>query len=169
MRRSVLLAIGLVCSTSSVSAAGLRPDQELCIKTAARYYYRPGDPVTLQGFVDLIHAVRFQENGCGQKVLNKNGTWDLGCMQINTSHLPVLQRFGITEEKLRYSDCQNIVVGVWILHTSISTAPDLWTGVGNYNTGPGKRTPERVQKNLEYQRHVWRRLQTLWAQRVAGR
>lgn len=155
--------------SGSAFAASLSPNQETCISQAAAWYHRPTDPISLQGFIDLIHAVQAQENGCGRVVPNKDGSRDIGCMQINSSHLPLLARYGISEQALFLSDCQNILVGVWILHSEITNASDLWTGVGNYNTGPGKRTPKRVQKNLQYQGYVWMRLQRLWAARLAGR
>ena len=64
---------------------------------------------------------------------NANGTFDIGCMQINTSWLPLLsKKFGITKDDL-YNPCTNIHVGSWLLAKNKQTYGDTWRAIGAYN------------------------------------
>lgn len=156
-----LVCVGAGLRVASAESAASRRD--LCVRSAAAHYYTAGDPIPYPALVDLIKAVMAQEAGCGKVATNTDGSVDIGCMQINSSHLSTLARFGIRYDMLRDNECQNIFVGTWILHSEIRSAPDLWTGVGNYNTGAGRRTEKRIRANRTYQANVWRRLQALWA------
>lgn len=46
--------------------------------------------------------------------VNKNGTEDIGIMQINTVHLPFLEKKGISKKDL-FNPRINIFVGAWVL------------------------------------------------------
>jgi len=70
----------------------------------------------------------------GQVVKNKNKTYDIGPMQINSSWLPTLARYGITQHDLQYDACKNIEVGTWILSKMIANGKDLLSGIGNYHS-----------------------------------
>jgi hypothetical protein len=97
-----------------------------CVNQAALEFQLP---------VPLILAVIKTENGrIGLARQNNNGTQDLGPMQINTTWLPRIARYGITHYQLQYDACENVRVGAWILGTSIAGGKDLWTGVGNYHS-----------------------------------
>jgi len=144
----------------SLARGALDVQTSRCIASAAQYYYRPSDPISYRGFVDLIQAIRLTEGGAaGHITRNTNGSFDIGPMQINSSHLPLLQSFGITYASLLYNACENIFVGTWILHSEILTSgSEVWRGIGNYNS----RTPIH---NRRYQMRVWSNLQTIWANR----
>lgn len=161
-RGLLFVLIAFIGTFTSFSARGLSPTHEWCVQRAALQYYRIGDPVSYQGFVDLIHAIFGVENSCGIRHINDNGSIDVGCMQINSSNWQTLIRYGISPDALRFNDCQNIMVGTWLLHENIAAGPDLWTAIGNYNS----HTPKY---NRVYQLKVWQKLQHIWADRLAGR
>jgi hypothetical protein len=164
MRRLLRAALAILLTgfALSVPAAELTLQQQQCIRLAAQHYYRRNDSVSFDGFVDIIEAVLAVEGGCGRIASNTNGSRDIGCMQINSVHLPLLATYGISEQALYRNECQNIMVGVWILHSGLQSASNFWVGVGNYNS----HTPIH---NARYQRLVWLRLQRLWANRLATR
>ncbi len=162
------LAIALAAITACLigdaahSASVLSPESVVCIRAAARYYYRPSDSVSYQGLVDLVTAIRLAEGGTvGQVSRNKNGSVDIGPMQINSTHLPLLSRYGISYDALLNNNCQNIFVGTWILHNELRSTPALWSAIGNYNS----RTPAY---NVKYQRRIWQKLQRVWADRLTS-
>lgn len=64
---------------------------------------------------------------------NKDGSYDIGCMGINSSWLPRLEKkFGITEQDL-YDPCTNVNVGAWVLAKNKRTFGDHWRAIGAYN------------------------------------
>ena len=58
--------------------------------------------------VILSLIARVEGGWTGAKIANKDGSYDLGLMQINTIHLEFLKTYGITEEMLRNTDCINL-------------------------------------------------------------
>ena len=83
----------------------------------------------------LIIAILNVERGkVGQSVRNKNGTYDLGPMQVNTRWLPELKSYSITQYDIQYNPCINVKVGAWILAKAIASDDDFLKGVGNYNS-----------------------------------
>lgn len=97
-----------------------------CINQAAVEYYVPAT---------LIISILKTENGrVGSKTQNKNGTYDLGSMQINSSWMPYLKKKGISEYQVQYDPCTNVQVGAWILSNSITEARNIEEGIGNYNS-----------------------------------
>lgn len=127
--------------------------EQQCIEQASAHYR--AHPL-------LVRAVRMTENGkVGQVSVNKDGSSDLGPMQINTVHLPELSKLGITKDMLVRDACLNIYIGTYYLQKEIIKAKDFWQGVGNYRS----RTPSL---NVEYQGRVWSNLQKLqWQHRGA--
>lgn len=100
---------------------------------------------------DILYAVMMVEQGTVGKVsrANKNGTYDIGPMQINSIHLPKLKRRGITEEMLRNDGCLNIEVAASFLAQHLAgktfrTPQDYLQSIANYHSF----TPEF---NLRYQ------------------
>lgn len=96
-----------------------------CINQAAVAYHVPASVI-----VSVIQA----ENGRnGDAIKNKNGTYDLGLMQINTKWLATLKSKGITREDIQYDPCTNVQVGTWILAQGVARSSG-WQGVGNFHS-----------------------------------
>ena len=62
----------------------------------------------------------------------RTGTVDIGLMQINSSHLPWLSKYGIAREHL-LDACTNVHVGAYLLAENMQRYGDTWEAVGAYN------------------------------------
>lgn len=120
---TLLLAAGLLAPATSRAAAGWP-----CWGQAARRYNVD---------VSLLYAIARVETGARTGLVGRNagGSYDIGLMQINSSWLPTLSRYGITEQKLRADACLNLHVGAWILSKTLRAYGLNWRGVGAYNAG----------------------------------
>ncbi len=97
-----------------------------CINAAAYEYHVPAK---------LIIAILNVEHGkVGLAKRNKNGSYDLGPMQINSSWWPKLYQYGITPHQALCDPCTNIRVGAWILAKSITQEKELLMGIGTYHS-----------------------------------
>jgi soluble lytic murein transglycosylase-like protein len=97
-----------------------------CVNQAASEYHVPAK---------LIIAILNVEGGKkGLASPNKNGTYDLGEMQINTSWWPRLYRYQVTPNAVLNDPCTNVKVGTWILATEIAESNNLIKGVGDYHS-----------------------------------
>lgn len=107
----------------------------------------------------LLYAIADKESSLNPKAIgyNKNGSQDLGLMQINSSWLPALARFGIRRDHL-WEPCTNIHVGAWILAQAVSKIGYNWSAVGAYNTGVGV-AKDTESKRIRYSSDVYRRLE----------
>jgi soluble lytic murein transglycosylase-like protein len=88
-------------------------------------------------------------NAMGPK--NKNGSYDMGMMQINSWWLSKLSKYGIAVKDLMGA-CTNIHVGAWILAQNISTHGATWKAVGAYNASTTSKQViyvSRVKRNYE--------------------
>jgi len=115
-----------------------------CLNDAAAYHHL--NPA-------LVHAIAQHESGMRADAVNQNGdgSEDIGLMQINSSWLPTLARYGIGRAQL-FNACVNAYVGSWILASNIKQFGMSWRAVGAYNA----RSP---QKQLIYARAIYRRLE----------
>jgi soluble lytic murein transglycosylase-like protein len=89
----------------------------------------------------LLKAISRVESSGNPLALNRNkdGSFDIGHMQINSRWLPKLSHFGISPDLL-WDPCTNTYVGAWILAQSVQRLGYTWTAVGAYNAGsPEKR------------------------------
>jgi len=115
-----------------------------CLDDAAQYH---------RVSVQLVRAIAQQESGMRPYVTNRNsdGSEDIGLMQINSTWLPKLSRFGISRQHL-FDACVNAYVGTWILASNIKQFGATWRAVGAYNAVSSS-------KQLVYANNIYRRLQ----------
>ena len=100
----------------------------------------------------LLYAIARTESGLNPYAVgqNRDGSRDIGLMQINSWWLTALTRFGIREQDL-FEPCTSIHVGAWILAQNVAHYGYNWEAVGAYNasSAPLRRAyAARVQKNL---------------------
>jgi hypothetical protein len=82
---------------------------------------------------------------------NTNGTYDIGPMQINSTWLPKLEKYNITQQDIQFNACANITVGAWILSKKIANRDDILVGIGDYHShtrGLNKIYSNLIVKNL---------------------
>jgi len=89
----------------------------------------------------LLYAIAKTESGLNPTAYNRNrnGTYDIGLMQINSSWLPTLRKYGVDEQRL-LDPCTSIHVGAWILAQNFRRMGHSWDAVGAYNSSnPAQR------------------------------
>ncbi|WP_248731357.1 transglycosylase SLT domain-containing protein [Pseudomonas sp. MWU13-2517] len=114
--------------------------------------------------LQAIAAVESNYRAGAMNYANRNGTRDIGLMQINSIHLPRLLRLGITEERLLNEPCLSVEVGASILAEFIQRFGYNWTAIGSYNVGVGPG-PKRDALRLQYAQKIWARYEELVAHR----
>jgi len=82
----------------------------------------------------LLQAIARTESAMNPRAVgrNRNGSRDIGLMQVNSAWLPTLATHGITERDL-FEPCTNIHIGAWILSGNVSRLGYTWEAVGAYN------------------------------------
>jgi soluble lytic murein transglycosylase-like protein len=100
----------------------------------------------------VLVAIARTESGMNPRAVgqNRNGTRDLGLMQINSAWLPALATHGISEHDL-FDACTSIHVGAWVLAQNIHRLGYTWEAVGAYNAAtPSLRKTyiDKVKRNL---------------------
>ena len=100
----------------------------------------------------LLYAIARTESGLNPLAVgrNRNGSHDIGVMQINSAWLPRLATYGVSEQDL-LEPCTNIHIGAWILALNFQKLGYTWEAVGAYNAkSPALRRAyvERVRRNL---------------------
>ena len=144
-----------VCLASLLALHAPRAHADCWSVAAERYWL---DPL-------LLYAIAQVESNLDMNArnTNRNGTYDIGLMQINSTHLPTLSRYGVTERRLREDACASIMTGAWILAGFVRQYGYGWEAVGAYNAGIGEaRAPLRKR----YAEKVRRRYAVLVAERT---
>lgn len=102
----------------------------------------------------LLYSIALVESSANPNAVatNKNKSTDHGAMQINSVHLPTLERYGIQRRDL-FNPCVNVDVGAWILKQCFDRWGVTWDGVGCYNSSslPHRRNyAAKVQRKYSY-------------------
>ncbi|MEJ5339251.1 MAG: lytic transglycosylase domain-containing protein [Aquificaceae bacterium] len=121
-------------------------DLSLCFQQASEVYDIPKK---------LMVVIAYVESGLNPKAYNrnKNGTYDIGIMQVNSSNIPLLMRKGIIGgEQDLWHPCKNIMAGGYILRECILKNGVSWKAVDCYNKGKNAR---------ETSKYVWKVYRTL--------
>jgi hypothetical protein len=104
----------------------------VCAVSAATRYSVP---------VNIFLAVVEKEGGKpGQYVKNKNGTYDIGPLQFNTSYVKTLSKYGITYKSVEghNNSCYPYYLAAWRIKQHINNDNgDIYQKVSNYHS----RTP----------------------------
>lgn len=115
----------------------------------------------------ILLSVMANEGGVpGKTSLNRNGSRDMGPMQINTSWLPTLKKNGITEHEVINNGCLNVFIGAAILKKHANElGGNWWNAVGAYHAG--NALPKSKQKREGYIGRVAKRAYSILARAEA--
>jgi len=97
---------------------------------------------------NVLWAIAKVESNFNPKALNKNknGTYDIGLMQINSSWIPELKKSGMFDHRWLWNPCYNIYVGAWILNKCIQKYGNTWQAIGCYNAVSKKKRIKYANK-----------------------
>lgn len=84
---------------------------------------------------NLLRAIATVESKMRPDAINynRNGSYDVGVMQINSTWLPMLSRAGIQRGEL-LDPCKNIQIGAWILSQNVKRYGLTPEAIGRYNS-----------------------------------
>lgn len=142
------------------SAAWAQPGRELspvtweCVERASQAFDVP---------LALIIGLMDTEGGqVGRVSRNKNGTYDIGPMQINSSWLGKLKTAGVEEKTLKNNGCVNVAAAGWLLRSLLASESSVQEAIARYHS-PSK------SKGKQYLQTVTRRMYTLDVSRTLER
>lgn len=120
-----------------------------CFDRAGSYYQI--DP-------DYLRAIARQESNFNPHAKNKNkdGSLDLGIMQINSKTFNAIKNEypTLTESDLINHPCLNIHIGAMILSRNFALYGKNWLAVGMYNAGM-RNTNTSIKNRFQYARKIY--------------
>jgi hypothetical protein len=122
----------------------------------------------------LLIILSVEGGKLGEVSPNKNGTVDIGPMQVNTIWAPKLAaHWRASPEQtylaLRDEFCANIEGGAWILRQALDEAKgDLWEGLGLYHSHNEQHKADYLRKVLAHGQKLQKRALTEIAPIDAG-
>jgi len=131
---------------------------QVCFQEAGSYY--GVSPLLLWGIAKV-------ESNFNPYAVNRNrdGSYDLGLMQINSRWFKELKRLGfIGSERELYDPCKAVWAGAYILARCVSDYGYTWEAVGCYHS-------RSVKRNRWYARKVYEKIKPylMRGERVEGR
>ena len=140
-----LLRALLACGLTGMSARGAMAQADAAATTTERTEQSERITCSIAAAIkyavpaNLVLAVAEVEGGKpGQWVVNRNGSYDVGPMQLNTSYLRELARYGITPDDVAAAGCYAYELATWRLARHLARDHgDLWQRAANYHS----RTP----------------------------
>lgn len=111
----------------------------------------------------LLKAIAQQESSLSAKAVNINRdkqglvlSTDYGLMQVNSTHIPKLQKMGVirNQQDLLNQPCLNVKIGAWILAQHLRECGVNWACLGSYNAG---FHPRNEKKRLRYAQQIYAR------------
>ncbi len=145
----MIFGIAIMLFNISVKAAQKYyiPINKQCILSVSEIYDIP--PWLLIAILDV------EGGSIGTISENKNGSYDIGPMQINSLWLDKLKKSNIDLNMLRFNGCLNVQVGGWILKKNLNRyKDDFWKGIGAYHS----RTDHL---NKKYRKLVYKHIRKL--------
>ncbi|WP_395971473.1 lytic transglycosylase domain-containing protein (plasmid) [Candidatus Arsenophonus nilaparvatae] len=113
---------------------------------------------------DYLRAIARQESNFNAKAKNKNkdGSLDLGIMQINSKTFNAIKNEypTLTESDLINYPCLNIHIGAMILSRNFALYGKNWLAVGMYNAGI-KNTNTSIKNRYHYARKIHQHYQKI--------
>jgi hypothetical protein len=152
MSRLSVICLLLLAMLPGVAAAAAQPSVDTCFVASGKKYGI--DPRLLWAISQTESSGRADARNLTH--FSRTGTIDIGLMQINSSWLPTLARYGITRDRLLDEPCLNIDVGAWILARIIHQQGAHWDAVGAYNSACTQLKGVACTVSREtYVRKVW--------------
>ncbi|KVU38844.1 hypothetical protein WK68_14770 [Burkholderia ubonensis] len=113
----------------------------------------------------LLYAIAKVESNLhlDARNVNRDGSCDIGLMQINSRNLTRLAVYGMMESTLEADPCAAVMTGAWILGEFVDRMGYGWQAVGAYNAGGA---PAWEVLRVKYAMKVWRYYQDLVARRT---
>ncbi|HGJ5885073.1 lytic transglycosylase domain-containing protein [Arsenophonus nasoniae] len=131
-----------------------------CFDKAGSYYHL--DP-------DYLRAIAWQESNFNPKAKNKNkdGSLDLGIMQINTKTFKSIKKEypALTENKLVNNPCLNIHIGAMILNRNFVRFGKNWQSVGMYNAGM-QNNKTSIKNRYRYANLIYQKYKKLKSEKI---
>jgi len=135
----------LAISQSPLASTEKSRPYQYCLQQTAEHFQI--NPLILDAIIKTESA--YDANAIN---VNRNGSIDLGLMQINLEFwLPLISKHGYSRDSL-LNPCTNIFVGGWILAQEMRRFGNTWRAVGAYNAGPAAN---RESRRLQYARRVF--------------
>jgi hypothetical protein len=150
---SIIRHLVLLTAVAAASAAQARKPEpaelDRCITKAAKQFEIAELPLRI--------LLEVEGGELGKVSHNRNGSYDIGPFQINSSWLPRLAKLGISEHELTNNLCVNAAVAAWIFASEYRRHRHVGKAIAHYHSP----TPKHQQRYLglverAIQRHLRR-------------